>query len=120
MRRFLSAAAVAFGLVGFFVAVAGLFGPHLHHVIERPIPASSTSDYVGDWECETRNLDLHISGDGQQLTVTGLDASPVTFERGADTQPFHEKDGERQLRAKFNHLSVTLADGHEYGFRLRE
>ncbi len=120
MKRFLSSAAVAFGLVGFFVALAGLFGPHLHHMMERPVAPTTTSDYVGDWECDTRNLDLHITASGQQLTVSGLDVAPVTFERESDSQPFHEKNGERQLRAIFKHLTVTLADGKEYGFRLRE
>lgn len=120
MRRFLAAAAVAFGLVGFFVAVAGVLGPHLQHVARRPIQPSETSEYVGDWECETRNLDLHISGSGQQLTVSGLEANPVTFERQRDDQPFLEKGGERQLRCKFKHLLLTLADGKEYGFRLRQ
>lgn len=120
MRRFLAAAAVALGLVGFFVAVAGVLGPHFQHFAQRPIPPSTTSEYVGDWECETRNLDLHITGSGQQLTVSNLDTTPVVFERQNDSQPFHEKGGERQMRCKYKHLSVTLADGKEYGFRLRE
>lgn len=120
MRRFLAAAVVALGLVGFFVAVAGVLRSGLLHSAQGPIPASTTSEYVGDWECETRNLDLHITGSGQQLTVSNLDNTPVTFERQNDSQPFQEKGGERKMLCKYKHLSVTMADGKEYGFRLRE
>jgi len=120
VRRFFASAMVALGLVGFFVAVAGVLGPRLNHWMDRPIQPSTTAEYVGDWECETRNLDLHISGSGQQLTVNNLDETPVTFERQNDSQPFREKDGRREMRCKYKHLSVTLADGKEYGFRLRE
>ncbi|MBN9417277.1 MAG: hypothetical protein J0I12_17660 [Candidatus Eremiobacteraeota bacterium] len=121
MRRFLAAAAVAFGLVGFFVAMAGVFGPHLHHVMAPAIEPSSTADYCGDWESETLHVDLHISSPGQQkLNVTGLDTSTVTFSRAADNQAFHEDGGERQMRCKYEHLSLTLADDKEYGFRKRQ
>lgn len=121
MRRFFASAAIAFGLVGIFVAMAGAFGPHLHHVMAPPVEPSQTADYVGDWESETLHVDLHISAPKQQqLNVTGLDPSAVTFSRTAENQAFHEDGGERQMRCKYDHLSLTLGDGKEYGFRKRQ
>jgi len=120
VRRFLAAALVALGLVGMFVAIAGTLGPHLEHMFQRPSPPSAVADYVGDWECETLSLDLHVIADGPTLSVTGLDTGEIRFVRDNDRQPFHEVDGERQMMCQYKHLSVFLADGKEYGFRLRQ
>ena len=111
---------VALGLVGMFVAIAGALGPHLDHMLQRPSPASAVADYVGDWECETRNIDLRIVADGPGLSVTGLDSGETRFVRDNDRQPFHETDGERQMMCQYKHLTLFLPDGKEYGFRLRE
>ncbi|MFN8611281.1 MAG: hypothetical protein U0931_27300 [Vulcanimicrobiota bacterium] len=120
MRRFLADLLVAAGLVGVFVAIAGALGPHFRHLTHHSTTATATADYVGDWDCETRALSLHITGSGQQLRVTGLDAEEAIFARENDRQPFHEKDGERTMLASLKHLTVTLADGKEYGFLLRQ
>jgi len=110
---------VALGLVGMFVAIAGTMGPHLEHLFQKPSPPSAVADYVGDWECETLTLDLHIIADGQGLSVTGLDTGATRFVRDNDRQPFHEANGERQLMCQYKHLTVFLANRKEYGFRPR-
>jgi hypothetical protein len=108
------------GMVGCFLAIAGALGPHFRHMTQRSTVATPIGDYIGDWECETITLSLHITGEGQELTVAGLDSDDAVFTRPDDYHPFHEKDGERTLLASLGHLTVTLADGKEYGFTLRQ
>lgn len=120
MRRFTAAAMVALGLVGMFVALAGTLGPRLENLFQKPGPSSAVADYAGDWECETISLDLHIVADGPGLSVTGLDAGEVRFVRDSERQPFREVGGERRMMCQYKHLTLFLADGKDYGFRLRQ
>lgn len=120
MRRKVASFLIAMGMVGCFIAIAGALGPHFRHMTQRATIPTPIGDYIGDWDCETLSLSLHISGEGQELTVTGLDSEDAVFTRPDDRHPFHEKDGERTMLAGLKHLTVTLADGKEYGFTLRE
>lgn len=113
-------ALVALGLLGMFVAIAGALGPHFHHMTQAATVATPIADYEGTWDCRTITLTLKISIQGDQLVVTNLDSEPAVFVRDSDQKPFHEKGGERTMIARYNHLSLTLADGKEYDFERHE
>lgn len=122
MRRLLADALVALGLVGIFVAIAGIFGPRWQ---PKPSPTqvvvtTATSDYIGTWDCDTLTLSLTITGEAQRLSVTGLDSTPVIFVRDNTKQPFREEAGQRSLLVYLKHLTLTLNDGRQYGFSLRQ
>lgn len=120
MRRLLADALVALGLLGLFVAIAGALGPHFHHMTQASTVATPIVDYEGTWDCRTITLTLKIEIQGQQLVVTNLDNEPAIFERDSEQKPFHEKGGERLMIARYNHLTLTLADGKEYDFERHE
>lgn len=108
---------VALGMLGVFVAIAGALGPHFHHMTQTATVATPIGDYEGTWDCRTLTLTLKIDIQGQQLAVSNLDEDgPAIFERDSENKPFHEKDGERTMIARYNHLTLTLADGKEYDF----
>ena len=118
MKRRLTIGLVVLALLALFVAGGS--------VLRRQVPAwqpatsgGSPGDYVGDWQCGTVSLDLHIESQAQQLQVTGLEARPVVFERSSPQAPFQQRGGLRQLWLKSGKLQLRQGEDAPLEFELR-
>ena len=83
--------------------------------VRLPVP-----HHVGDWQCPTVSLDLHVESQGEQLQVSGLETDPVVFERANPESVFQQRGGTRQLRHSWKRLQLVQGDGQVLEFRLRE
>lgn len=88
--------------------------------LQAPAVGGQVADYVGDWQCATVSLDLHVESQGEQLQVSGLETEPVVFERANPESAYQQRGGTRQLRHSWKRLQLVQPDGQILEFRLRE
>lgn len=88
-------------------------------VVETALGAGQPADYVGDWQCDSASLDLHIEAQGDGLLITGLEDQPVVFGRSGPKEPFVQPGGSRRLARGYQRLRLHQRDGQTLEFRLR-
>lgn len=104
--KHLKAVLVLVAMLSLF-GIAGLVGLQY---IKLPSASARPTSFVGDWQCASPALDIHIELQGQLLLVKNLEKD-LWFEPTTNPNEYREQAGTRQLRWNFGKVELQQADG---------